>query len=339
MTCRRIGLLVTITLAVLVASHAAEAQVTRKVRWIGVLMVGSPPSSPDWKSRSVFLQELRTLGWREGENLSVEHRWASPYDRGGADIIYPADDLAAELVRLHVDVLVPQSRPSIRAVQRATTTIPIVMIAPDDPVAEEFIAGLPRPGGNVTGVDASVSAELSAKRLELLKEAVPSVTRIAVLVHPSVPATGQILEDLKSAARVLGVRFHVLAVYHPRELEGAFEAARRERAGALLILPSLLFGPHHRQLAALAAKYQLPTIAWTPPFVTAGGLMAYGPKWSALWRRAAHYVDRLLKGAKPTDLPVERPTTFELVINLKTAKALDLTIPPTLLFQATDVIR
>jgi putative ABC transport system substrate-binding protein len=337
---RRIGLLVTFTLAILVAPLAAEAQATtRKVPHIGVLLVGSPPSSPDWKQRSVFLQELRTLGWREGETLRVEYRWASPYDRGGAGVFYPADDLAAELVRLPVDVIVAQGRPAIRAVQRATTTIPIVMVAPDDPVAEEFIAGLPRPGGNITGVDASVSAELSAKRLELLKDAVPMVTRIAVLVHPPVPATGQILEDLERAARALGVRLHVVAVYHPREFEGAFEAARREGAGALLILSSLLFSPHHRQLAALAAKHRLPAIAWTPEFVTAGGLMAYGPKWSALWRRAAYYVDRLLKGANPADLPVERPTTFELVINLKTANTLDLTMPPTLLFQATEVIR
>jgi putative tryptophan/tyrosine transport system substrate-binding protein len=340
MTHRRIGLLVTLTLAILVALLAAEAQATtRKVPRIGVLIVGSPPSSPDWKQRSVFLQELRTLGWREGETLSVEYRWASPYDRRGTGVFYPADDLAAELVRLPVDVIVAQSGLAIRAVQRATTTIPIVMVTSNDPVAEEFIAGLPRPGGNITGVDASVSAELSAKQLELLKEAVPTVTRIAVLVHPLVPATGQILDDLKIAARALGVRLHVFAVYHPREFKGAFEAARREGAGALLILSALLFDPHHRQLAALAAKHRLPAIAWTPAFVTAGGLMAYGPNWSALWRRAAYYVDRLLKGAKPADLPVERPMTFELVINLKTAKALDLTIPPTLLFQATDVIR
>jgi putative tryptophan/tyrosine transport system substrate-binding protein len=287
----------------------------------------------------VFLQELRTLGWREGENLIVEYRWVSAHERGGIVVIPPPDDLAAELVHLHVDVIVVQGRPAIRAAQHATTTIPIVMIAADDPVVEGFITGLAQPGGNITGVDTSVNAELSAKLLEFLKEAVPTVTRVAVLAHPMVPATGQILEELEGAARALGVQLHVLAVYHSREFEGTFEVATREGVGALLILPSLLFSSRYSQLAALAAKHQLPAISWTQSFATGGGLMAYGPKALDLWRRAAYYVDRLLRGAKPADLPVERPMTFELVINLKTAEALGLTIPSTLLFQATDVIR
>jgi putative tryptophan/tyrosine transport system substrate-binding protein len=326
------GFLVFLTLAILVAPLAAQAQPARKIPRIGVLEVGSPPSSPDWKQRSVFLQELRTLGWREGENLTIEYRWASgQFDRG--------DELAAELVRLPVDVIVVRGRPVIRAAQRATSTIPIVMIAVDDPIAEGFIAGLARPGGNITGVDTSVSAELSAKLLEFLKEAVPAVTRIAVLAHPRVPATRQILEDLVGAARVLNVQLHVLAVYQPREFESAFDAAMREGAGALLVLPALLFSPRYSELAALAAKHRLPAISWTRSFATAGGLMAYGPKVPDFWRRAAYYVDRLLKGTKPADLPVERPTTFELVINLKTAQVFGLTIPPTLLFQASEVIR
>jgi putative ABC transport system substrate-binding protein len=188
-------------------------------------------------------------------------------------------------------------------------------------------------------VDTSVNAELSTKLLELLKEAVPALTRVAVLAHPLVPATGQILEELNGAARALGVQLHVLVVYHPREFEGAFKTARRDGAGALLILPSLLFSPRYTQLAALAATHQLPAISWARSFATRGGLMAYGPQVPDLWRRAAYYVDRLLKGAKPADLPVERPTTFELIINLKTAQALGITIPPSLLFQADEVIR
>jgi putative tryptophan/tyrosine transport system substrate-binding protein len=212
-------------------------------------------------------------------------------------------------------------------------------MAADNPETAGFIASLAQPGGNITGVDASIGTELSAKRLELLKEAVPAVTRIAVLVQPTVPAMGESLEELKEVARAVGVQLHILAVYHPREFAGAFEAATREGAGALLILSSLLFDPHHRRLAALALEHRLPTMSWTRFFVTAGGLLSYGPKISDLWRRAAYYVDRILKGTKPADLPVERPITFELVINLKTAQDLGLTIPPLLLFQATEVIR
>jgi putative ABC transport system substrate-binding protein len=280
----------------------------------------------------VFLQELRHLGWRENENLTVEYRWASGQ-------FYRGDDLAAELVRLPVDVIIVQGRSLIRAVRDATSTLPIVMMAADNPETEGFIASLAQPGGNITGVDASVGTELSAKRLELLKEAVPAVTQIAVLVHPTVPATGEILEEIKEVARTLGVQLHILAVYHPREFASAFKAATREGAGALLILSSLLFTPHQSQLAALAVEHRLPTMSWTRAFVTAGGLLAYGPKASDLWRRAAYYVDRILKGTKSADLPIERPMTFELIINLKTAQALGITIPPTFLFQANEVIR
>jgi putative tryptophan/tyrosine transport system substrate-binding protein len=319
-------------LALCVASTASGIQPTKKVPTIGILLPGSPPTSPNWKQSWVFLQELRHLGWGENENLTVEYRWASGQ-------FYRGDDLAAELVRLPVDVILVQGGPLIRAVQRATTTRPIVMMAADNPETAGFIASLAQPGGNITGVDASIGTELSAKRLELLKEAVPAVTRIAVLVQPTVPAMGESLEELKEVARAVGVQLHILAVYHPREFAGAFEAATREGAGALLILSSLLFDPHHRRLAALALEHRLPTMSWTRFFVTAGGLLSYGPKISDLWRRAAYYVDRILKGTKPADLPVERPITFELVINLKTAQDLGLTIPPLLLFQATEVIR
>jgi putative tryptophan/tyrosine transport system substrate-binding protein len=323
MTRRAMALLITLAVAMLIAPLAADAQPARHVPRVGVLVSAFPPSTPEWKQRSVFWQELRHLGWKEGENLTMEYRWAS------GERFYRGDELAAELVRLHVDVIVAQGRPLIQAAQHATTTIPIVMISGDDPVAEGFI----------TGLDTSVGAELSTKRLELLQEAVPAVTQIAVLVNPFVPATGQILEDLAEAARALGVQLHVLAVYHPREFEGAFDAATHKEAGALLVLPAQLFSLHQSQLVALTAQHRLPAIFSTRSFVMAGGLLAYGPKASDLEQRAAYYVDRLLKGAKPADLPVERPTTFELVINLKTAQALGLTMPSSLLFQADEVIR
>jgi putative ABC transport system substrate-binding protein len=334
MTRRTIELLVTLALSFLVATFpAASAPSAKPVPTLGVLMPWAPPSEPDWKQRSGFLQELRDRGWQEGENLTIEYRWASGRQ------FYQGADLAAELVRLHVHVIVAQGLSLIRAAQQATSTIPIVMISGDDPVEEGFIASLARPGGNITGVDYSFVPELSGKLLELLKEAVPTVTRIAVLVDPLVPTTGQMLEDVEVAARALGVQRQVLAVYDPREFEGAFDTATREGAGALLVLPSLLFALNESQLIALVAKHQLPAIFWQPSFVRAGGLMAYGPTGPSPFRRAAYYVDRILKGAKPADLPVERPTSFALAINLKTAQALGLTIPPTLLFQATEVIR
>jgi putative ABC transport system substrate-binding protein len=328
-----VGLLVTLAFTLLVAPFAAEARQAEKVRRIGVLGAGSPPSAPDWTQHSGLVQELRHLGWREGENLSIESRWAAGRQ------FYQGADLAAELVRLNVDVIVAYGSPLTRAAQHATTTIPIVMIAADDPVAEGFIAGLARPGGNITGIDNSFVPALSTKLLELLKEAVPTVSRIAVFAHPAVPATGRILEEIDGAARLLGVQPHVLAVYQPHEFERVFDAATQEGAGALLILPGLVFTLHQSRLAALASTHQLPAIYWRRSFAEAGGLLAYGPKMADLARRVAHYVDRLLQGAKPADLPVERPLTFELVINLKTAQALGLTLPPALLLQADEVIR
>jgi putative ABC transport system substrate-binding protein len=281
-----------------------------------------------------LVQELRRLGWREGQNLTIEYRWGAagrPGERGA--------DLAAELVRLPVDVIVATSGNLIRVAQRATTTIPVVMLSVNDPVVEGFITGHAQPGRNLTGVDLSFVPELSGKLLELLREAVPTVTRIGVLVHPPVRSTGPILEEIEGATRVLGVQRHILAVYQPRDLEPAFDVATREGAGALLVLPSVLFALHQSRLAALTVRHRLPAIFWQRAFVRAGGLMSYGPSSAETWQRLAYYVDRLLKGAKPADLPVERPSKFELVINLKTAQVLGLTIPPTLLFQATDVIR
>jgi len=331
-----LGLLVTFGIGILVAPRAAAAPL-KKVSTIGVLSVASPPSAPDWQQRSVLLQELRHLGWREGENVTVEFRWASGWVERSAD-------LAAELVGLPVDVIVADNVALICAVQHATTTIPIVMFSVNDPVAEGFIASLARPGGNITGVDASFIAGLGGKQLEVLTEVVPPGTRAALLFDPAPSSSDTrtvagMLHEVQVAAQALGIPLQVLEVREPDEFASAFDTARREGAGALLVLPSIVFGLHQRRLAALALEHRLPAIFWRRSFPEAGGLLAYGPQNADLRRRVAYYVDRILKGATPADLPVERPTKFELVINLKIAQELGLTIPPTLLFQANEIIR
>jgi putative ABC transport system substrate-binding protein len=294
-------------------------------------MRGSPPSSPDWKQQWLFLQELRNLGWLEGQNLTVEYRWA----QGRDEHLY---DLAVELVRLPVEVIVARDTPAIRAAQQATPTIPIVILSVGDPVAEGFATSLAQPGGNITGVGGLVP-ELSGKLLELLKEAVPDVTQVAVLVHPANPRTESMVRDVESAAQVLGVQLQVLKVVAPGHFERAFDAAIRKGAGALLVLPAVLFAAHQSQIAALAVKRRLPAIFTQRSFAEAGGLMAYGPRIPDLWRRVAAHVDKILKGAKPADLPIEQPMQFELVINLKTAQALGLMLSPKFLFQANEVIK
>jgi putative ABC transport system substrate-binding protein len=326
-----IVLLVILALSLLVAPLAAEAQPLGKVPRIGVLELGTPPASPDWKAHSLLLQNLRKLGWLEGQNLVMEYRWANGQPSR-------LSSLAAELVRLPVDVIVVAASPAIRAVQRATTTIPIVMVSVGDPVEEGFVADLARPGGNISGVG-GVVPELSGKLLEFLTEAVPGVTRMAVLAGLANPTTERMVHDIERAAQAFGVSTQLLMVGPPDHFEPAFEAAISEGAGALLVLPSVFLSYHHRQIAALALKNRLPAIYWQRGFAEAGGLMAYGPSMSHLWQRAATHVDKILKGAKPADLPVEQPMQFELVVNLKTAKALGLTISPVLLFQADEVIR
>jgi putative tryptophan/tyrosine transport system substrate-binding protein len=244
-------------------------------------------------------------------------------------------------VRLPVDLIVTNDTPAAYAVRRATSTIPIVsVLLVVDPLAEDFVADLSRPGRNITGVSGQV-AELSGKCLELLIEAVPGITHVAVLADPSSPARRyrQMVTETTHAAQALGVQPRVIEVPGPAEFAHAFEVATSEGAGALLLLPELFFSHALRQLAALAIKSRLPTMYWNRLFADVGGLMAYGPRLPDLWRRAAALVDKLLKGAKPADLPMEQSMKFELVINLKTAQALGLTIPPTLLFQADEVIR
>jgi putative tryptophan/tyrosine transport system substrate-binding protein len=322
---RTLGLLLTLALSCVWSSLAAAAPPGQMPR-IGVLEPGSPPVAPDWKARSLLFQELHKLGWMEGQNVVVEFRWA----RGQAGQL-PL--LAAELVQLPVDVIVVADTAAIRAAQHATTTIPIVMISVGDPEAEGFVAELARPGDNITGIGGMV-LNLSGKLLELVKEAVPGVTRVAILTpgHRG-------LDAMKRAAQSLGVSMHPLFVREPDQFEPAFEEAIRVGAGALVVMPALVLGRHRERIAALALQHGLPAINWSQRFAEVGGLMAYGPGALHLWQRAAAHVDKILKGAKPADLPVEQPMTFEFVINLRTAQALGLTIPPSVLFQATKVIR
>jgi ABC-type uncharacterized transport system substrate-binding protein len=320
------GLIVTLALTILVAPLAAVAQPRAKVSRIGWLASGFPPAEAD-RQRSPFLQGLRELGWVEGQNITVEWRYAEEnYDR------LPA--LTAELVHLGVDVIVAGDSRVIPAAKQATSTIPIVMTVSDDPVGRGFVARLARPGGNITGLT-DISPELVGKRLELLKEAVPGMARLAVLGQPNHADW----KEIPLTAQALGVQLQALKVQRPDEFEQAFAAATREHADALIVLPSPITTTYRGRIVNLAAQSQLPAMYPVKQFVEVGGLMAYGPSIAARLQRAAYYVHRILRGAQPADLPVERPSKFELVINLKTAQAMGLTIPPLLLFQADEVIR
>jgi putative tryptophan/tyrosine transport system substrate-binding protein len=331
MWCRTIGATVTLTISILLAPLVADAQPAGKVYRIGRLAPGSPEGSPFIES---FRQALHERGYIEGQNLVIEYRWAE-----GRDERLP--DLAAELVRLKVDVIVTGGSTAIRAAQQATRTIPIVMVGASDPVAQGFVASLARPGGNITGLSI-VTPELLGKRLEILKETVPQSTRVAVLANPgSAPTLSATTTGvLTIAAQGLGLQLQVVEVRRAEELDEAFAAMTRAGADALLVQgePRLLDGLRGR-IADLAAKHRLPAMYAWRMYVDAGGLMSYGVSLLEQYRRTAIYVDKILKGAKPADLPVEQPTKFELVINLKAAKALGLTIPSTLLFQADEVIQ
>jgi putative ABC transport system substrate-binding protein len=321
-----IGFLVTLALGLLLAPLAGGAP-SVKVARIGVLSPSSPPEgTPD-----VLRHALRELGWVEGQNLAIESRWAH-----GQYAQLP--HLATELVRLPVDVLVTISTPAAQAAKEATTTLPIVMLFVSDAVDEGLVASLARPGGNLTGVSSTYDA-LIGKRLELLKAVVPGLSRVAVLYNPTFSGTALAVPETLASAQKLGVTPQLVEIRGPGELVHAFEAMRRAHAEALVVLADPLLLMYARGMADLAIRHRLPTMFEERSPVEAGGLMVYGVHWGAIARRAATYVDKLLKGAKPADLPVEQPTTLELVINLKTAEALGLTIPPSLLFQATEVIR
>jgi putative ABC transport system substrate-binding protein len=266
----------------------------------------------------------------EGQSIAFEERWADGrYER--------LPELAAELVRLNVDILVTVATPATRAAQQATRTIPIVMTLVSDPVESGLVANLARPGGNTTGFS-FMHPELSRKRLELLKEIIPKIARVAVLSNPSNPNTPPLLRETKAAARSLRLQLHVVEVRDSTQLDSAFSAMIRDRADALVVMPDVVFLDQRRRIVDLAAQNRLPAMyPWREP-VDAGGLMAYGANGPDILRRAAVYVDRIVKGTKPSDLPVEQPTKFELVINLKTAKALGFMIPPSILAQADSVV-
>lgn len=287
-------------------------------------------ASVDAPSVEAFRQGLRELGWVEGRNLSIESRFAE----GNLERL-PV--LAAELVRSNVDVIIGISSQGALAAKNATSTIPIVISMTGDPVESGLVASLARPGGNLTGVTA-LGLVLSEKRLQLLKEAVPGVKRVAVLSNPAFPDSRLGVKRLEGAAHALGVHLLVLEVHDPAGLEKAFAAMRNERAGALVVLTDPLFLTHRTRIVELAAQIRLPAIYAIQGFMDVGGLMFYGESLPDVHRRAAIYVDKILKGAKPAELPIEQPTKFELVVNVKTAKALGLKIPQSVLMRADRVI-
>jgi putative ABC transport system substrate-binding protein len=308
----------------------AAAQPREKMPRIGYLDIGfsNDPMRKGWLE--AFRQGLRELGYVEGQNIAIESRWTE-----GGDDRLPA--LAADLVRSQVDVIVATIGAATRAVQQTTRTIPIVMSTVNDPVGSGLVASLARPGGNVTGLTV-MSPDLLGKQVQLLKEVVPKVSRVAVLRNPDNPADRALVREAEAAARALGVRLQTLEARNPPEIDSAFAAMTRERAGALLILPDSVFLSQRKQIAELAVKRRLPSIRMSSAFPEAGGLMSYSANYLDVSRRAATFVDRILKGAKPGDLPVELPTKFELVINLRTARAIGLTIPPALLQRADRII-
>jgi len=319
--------ILTLALGLLVAPLAAEAQPPGKVSRIGYLGTDPPPA--DWWD--ALLDGLRERGYREGWNLVFERR----FSEGNAER-FP--EFAAELVRLRVDLIIVPTTPAALAAKHATQTIPIIIPSAIDPVGAGLVASLARPVGNITGLSA-LGPELSGKRLELLKEVVPGMTRVAVLWNAANPANASAWQETQAAAGALGLLLHSQDVRGPQDLEGAFALTAQARPDALLVLGDSLLNMHGQQIVAFATQQHLPSMFGRRESVRAGGLMYYGSSPPDRFRRAAYYVDRILKGAKPADLPVEQPMKFELVINLKTAKALGLTIPPHILFQADEVIK
>ncbi len=319
-------LVVTLALGLSAAPPSADAQ---KVPRLGFL---SPASANSARARvEAFRLGLRGLGWVEGQTIAIDYRWAEGrYER--------LPGLAEELVRLKIDVIVTQGVVATLAARRATAAIPIVFPSADDPVATGLVDSLARPGGNVTGLTI-IAPDLAGKRLEMLREVIPKMTRLAVLRNPTNPVSVAELKKTQVAAQAHGVQIQSLEVADPGGFASAFSAMTRERAGALIVLSDAMFVGRHTQIVDHVANSRLPAIYWTREFVEAGGLMSYGPNQVDMYRRAATYVDKILKGAKPADLPVEQPTKFELVINMKTAKTLGLTIPQSVLIRADEVIQ
>ena len=313
----------------LALSFPAESQEAKKVPRIGYLGGASLSAIPE--RIEAFRQGLRELEYVEGKNIVIEWRWAE----GKPDRL---PDLAAELVRLKVDIIVSAGPAVTPRLKEATKTIPIVMAQDNDPVGNGFVASLARPGGNITGL-ATLAPELSGKQLELLKEVIPKLSRVVVLGTSTQPGNAQTLREIELAAGAFGVKLQYLDVLGPEDLETAFRAARKGRAEAALVLVSTVFNSHRTQVVDLSVKSQLPAIFYSAEYAELGGLMAYGTSYIDLYRRVATYVDKILKGAKPADLPVEQPKKFELIINLKTAKQIGLTIPPNVLARADKVIK
>jgi putative ABC transport system substrate-binding protein len=326
---RRIGFAVVLALSVTFAPLVAEAQQAGKVYRIGLL---AAPDRTQQETRLGALRAgLRELGYLEEKNIVIESRWAEgKYDR------FP--DLAAELVRLKVDVIVTGGTPATQAAMKATTTIPIVMVGIGEPLRTGLVASLAKPGGNVTGMT-QLGAEVAGKRLQILKDTVPNVSRVAFLRNRASPAHVPYFNDLQAAARELRLTLQSVEVQQPSEFERAFAEMMRERPDALIVTADATHLIRQAWIVDFAAKWRLPAMYQLKEYVEAGGLMSYGTSIIDQWRRSAVYVDKILKGAKPGDLPVEQPTKFELVINLKTAKALGLTIPPSVLGRADQVIQ
>ncbi len=324
-------LILTLALGLLGAPLAPDAQQPARAPRIGVLLPGASATAARDPRMQAFYQSLREFGWVEGQNVVFERRYAEgQYGH--------LSTLATELVGSNVDIIVTASTPPAKAAKSATTSIPIVILDPGDPVGTGLVMSLARPGGNVTGV-ASIAPDLTAKRLQLLKEAAPKVSRVAVLFNAAIPPAEVALRELEAAAQSLGAQIEPVAVEGPSGFEAAFGVITKYRANALVVLSDPLTHRHQERIVAFAAKERLAAMFGDRVFVDAGGLMSYGPNYPGMFRRGAYYVDKILRGTKPADLPVEQPTRFELVINLKTAKALGLTIPQSVLIRADEVIQ
>jgi putative ABC transport system substrate-binding protein len=331
MTTARRVLTVTLVLGLLAAPSASFAQRAGKVWRVGFLAARHVESLGSDMQFGAFPKGMRELGYIEGKNLVIEWRSAEgKYER--------LPDLAATLVQLEVDVIVAAGAPAIGAAQKATTTIPIVMGTTGDPVGSGFIKSLARPGGNITGLSDLVG-DLGSKYLEMLLGAVPRLPHVAILTNPGNSSHAAILTSVQAGARSAGARVLHVAARSPQEIEKAFSTMVQQDARAAIVTADPLFNQQHRQIAALAAKHRLPTVSGYRQYVYAGGLMNYGPDFADNFRRAAVYVDKIFKGAKPSDLPVEQSTRFELALNLKTARALGLTMPQSMLLRADEVIQ
>jgi putative ABC transport system substrate-binding protein len=306
-----------------------EAQQPRKVPRIGVLFPGSRATFT--QRTEAFIQGMKELGYIEGKTITIEWRWAE-------DKVERMPDLAAELVKMNLDVIVANGTPAIKALKAATKTTPILMAVVGDPVGTGLVQSLARPGGNVTGLSI-VAPNLSGKRLELLAEIAPGASPVAALLNPTNPVYRTELEETEAAARTSGVQIQAIEVSDANTLEEGFAAMRRRRVRALIVLTDAVFFSMRSRILEQAVKIRLPAMYWGSEFTDDGGLMSYGPNINELFRRAGTYIDKILKGAKPADLPVEQPMKFELIINLKTAKQIGLTIPPNVLARADRVIK